>query len=111
MDTSRIVASTPNFFIRPTVHHEDIPQKEMIERANALLEKTIRAEKMLDILDFTFHIEDYDLRHSWSYWEDKKDGGLEIWPGAFAAGKLAFLKKTRPQLDWKGTPLEAWALR
>ncbi len=103
-----MLGTKPNFKIE-TVHLEDVSDEEMARCARALLDKTVRAEKMLDILDFRFHIEDYDLRHSWSYWEDDEQDAY--WPGAFSAGRIAFMERTRPHFDWENSPLATWVLK
>jgi len=105
-----IKSPLPVFKIKTEPLSEDA---ELAERHQQLCFATSRAEKMLDILDFTLHASDYDLRHSWCYWEDFTPEEKNLyWKGCFAAGKTAFITQQKgPDQDkWPGW-LVTWCKR
>jgi len=124
MDCSSIIKSPlPTFRIKLEPHYEDQTDIFLAQRQKKLLDATSRAEKLLDILDFTFNVEQYDLRDSWSYWEERRgEEGLSFndkgemqplyWPGCFAAGKTAqqVQQKGPDQTKWPGW-LVSWCKR
>ncbi len=112
-----IKSSLPTFTIKTEPHFEDESEFQTalaVQRQRKLLENVSRAEKMLDILDFTLNASDYDLRHSWCYWEDYDRGEKEklYWPGCFSPGKTAYIaqQKGPDQTKWPGW-LVTWCKR
>jgi len=103
-----IKSPLPTFAIKTEPHYEDQTDIFLTQRAKKLLDAASRAEKMLDILDFQFHSEDYDLRHSWNYWEDNENypdkEDPAFWPNAFYPGKyrLCVQQKGPNEAKWPG---------